>query len=88
MTDPSSLEEWIGKLTFSTMYLYEKQHMYLFSLCVSFYFISVTKLWGMIIRLCMCKGPMGHADSLHSKLHWLITTALDIILPVTVKSEN
>jgi len=55
---------------------------------VSFYFISVTKLWDMIIGLRMCKGRMGHANVLDSNSHWLKTNELDIGLPVSVKLEN
>jgi len=57
-------------------------------LCVSFYMISVTKLWDMIIRLCMCKGRIGHATFLNFNSHCLTTDVRDIILPVTVKWDN
>jgi len=36
-------------------------------LLVSCFWISVTTLWDMIIRLCMCKGRMGHLKVLDSK---------------------
>jgi len=55
---------------------------------VSLYLISVTKLWDMIIRLCIFKGRMGHAKVLDTKLHWLTTNELDMVLLVTVKSEH
>jgi len=58
------------------------------SLHVSFYFISVTKLWDMIIRLCMSKGQIGHANVLDFESHWLTTNERDIVLPVTGKSDN
>jgi len=57
-------------------------------LCVSFYVISVTKLWDMIIRLCMCKGRIGHATFLNFNSHCLTTDVRDIILPVTVTWDN
>ena len=50
--------------------------------------IPVTKLWDMIIRPCMCKGRMGHANVLDSKSYCLTTNELDIIVPVTVMSEK
>jgi len=56
-------------------------------LCVSFYLISVTKLWDMIICLCICKGRMGHANVLDCKLCRLMTTEHHIVMLVTVKSE-
>jgi len=55
---------------------------------VSFHLISVTKLWDMIIRLCMCQGRIGHANVQESKSHWLTTDEHDIVLPVTAKSGN
>jgi len=33
---------------------------------VSFFLISVTKLWDLIIRLCMCKGRTHHVNVLES----------------------
>jgi len=57
-------------------------------LYVCFYLISVSKLWDMIIHLCMFKGRMGHANIPDSKSHWLITNELDIVLPVTMKSDT
>jgi len=57
-------------------------------LCVSFYLISVTKLWDMIICLCMCKGQESHANAIDFKSRWLTTNELDLIMPVTGKSDN
>jgi len=44
-----------------------------------FCLISVTKLWDMIMHLCMWKGGVGHAKFLDSKYHWLTSNELDII---------
>jgi len=55
---------------------------------VSCYLISVTKLWDMIICLCMWKGWMGNGNVLESKSHWLTANQHHIVLPVTVKPEN
>jgi len=55
---------------------------------VSIYLISVTKLWDMIIRLCMCKGRISHAKALDFISHWLTTNEHDIVLPITGKSDN
>jgi len=57
-------------------------------LCVSIFLISVTRLWDMIIRLCMCKSYMGHTKVLHSKPWWLKIDLRDIILPLTDKWER
>jgi len=57
-------------------------------LCVSVYLVSVTTLCDMIICLCRCKGRMGHGNALDSKLDSLVTNLPDIVLPVTIKSEN
>jgi len=57
-------------------------------LCVSFYLISLTKLWDMIICLCMRKGRIGHANVLDFKCHWLTTNERDIVQPITVKWDN
>jgi len=57
-------------------------------LCVSFYMISVTKLWHMIVCLCMGKGQIGHANVLDIKSCWLTTNECDIVLPVTIKWDN
>jgi len=55
---------------------------------VSFYLISVTKLWDMIIRLSICNGWIGHANVLDFRSHWWTTNESDIVLPVTVKFDN
>jgi len=55
---------------------------------VSFYFISVTKLWDMIIRQCMCKGRIGCANVLDCKSHPLTANERDIVLPIVVKFDN
>ena len=55
---------------------------------VSFYLISVTKFWDMIIRLCIFKGRISHASAVDYKSHWLTTNERDIVLPVTGKSDN
>jgi len=41
----------------------------------------------MIIRLCMCKGRIGHANDQDFKSHWLPTNECDIVLPITGKSD-
>lgn len=57
-------------------------------LCVSCFFISVTKLWDMIMCMCMCKGHMGYAKVLGSKSSGWATNVLHIILPVSVNWEK
>jgi len=52
---------------------------------VSFFFISVTKLWHLIIRLCMCKSWMHHVKVLESKSHCKIAKMCSSFLQVTVK---
>jgi len=54
---------------------------------VSFDWISATKFWALRIRLCICNGRMHHANVPDSKPYWLSNSALDIVRPVTVKSE-
>jgi len=54
----------------------------------SLYWISVSKLWEIIICLCMCNSRMGHAKVLDSKSHQLMTHKHDIVLPVTAKLES
>jgi len=54
---------------------------------VSFHLILMTKLWDMIIGLCMYKARMGQANVLDSNSDWLTTNERDIPLPVTVKSD-
>jgi len=53
--------------------------------CVHFYLISVSKMWDMIIRLCMRKGPIGLTDVLDSTSPLLTTNECNIVLPVIVK---
>jgi len=57
-------------------------------LSVSFGLISVTKLWDMIIRLCMCKGWMHHAIVLKSKSGGKTAIKFGLILQVTVKRQS
>jgi len=52
---PAAPEESIAKLVFLMMYRKSKQIVPT-SLHVSFLWISVIKLWDMIIRQCVCKG--------------------------------
>jgi len=52
-------------------------------LCVSHVLISVTKLWDMILSLCMCKGQTGFATVLDSNTHYWITNNHDMILDGT-----
>ena len=55
---------------------------------VSFYLNSVTKLWDMIIRLCMCKGGTYHVKVLVSKFSWKTTNKLRSAFPITVNSKS
>jgi hypothetical protein len=59
---------------------------------VSYFLISVTKLWDMIFHLCMCKGQMHHVNVQKSKLHCKTAQMFSFFLPVTVtwlsKSNN
>jgi len=55
---------------------------------VSYFWISVTKLWDMIIRQCVCKGRTGHPNVLDGNSSWSSTNEWYIILPVTVKLET
>jgi len=57
-------------------------------LCVSFDFISVTKLWDMIIRQYICNGPIGDANVVDCKSHQLTTIERDVNLPIAVKFDN
>jgi len=52
---------------------------------VSFFWISVTKLWDIIIRQWVCNSQTGNGTALDSKSSWGITNKLDTILPVKVK---
>jgi len=54
---------------------------------VSFYLISVTKLWDMMIRQCMCKGRIGHSNVLHCQSHQVTTNECDVVLPVVVELD-
>jgi hypothetical protein len=58
------------------------------SLRVSFCLISVTKLWNMIIRLCMCKCQTQHLNVLESKSHCKTAKTFCFILQVTVKWQS
>jgi hypothetical protein len=55
---------------------------------VSFCLISVTKLWDMIIRLCMCKGRTHNVKVLKSKSACTTALTFDFILQVTVKWQS
>jgi len=55
---------------------------------VSFFLISVTKLWDMIIRLCMCKGRTHHVNVLESKSHCEMTKTFSFILQVSVMWQS
>ena len=55
---------------------------------VSFFLISVTKLWDMIICLCMCKGRTHHTKGPETKTHCEMANTCNYCLPITVKSES
>jgi len=55
------------------------------SLPVSFFLISVTKLWDMIICLCMCKGQTNHVKVLKYKSHCMMAKTFGFFLQVNVK---
>jgi len=55
---------------------------------VSFVLISPTKLWDMMIHLCMCKGRTHHAKVLEAKSDCIMAKKLDFCLPITDKWEN
>jgi len=57
-------------------------------LCVSFFLISVTKLWDLIIRLCMCKGRTYHVNVLESESRCKTAKTFSFILQVTVKGQS
>jgi len=57
-------------------------------LSVSLFWISVTKLWDMLIRQCVCKGHMGHPTVPDAKSSWSTTNEGYIILPVKVELES
>ena len=55
---------------------------------VSYFLISVTRLWDIIIRLCMCKGRTHHVNVLKSKSHWETAQPVSLLLHVTVKRQS
>jgi len=55
---------------------------------VSFFLISVTKLWDLIIRLCMCKGRTRHMNILESESRCKTAKTFSFILQVTVKLQS
>jgi len=55
---------------------------------VSVFLISVTKLWDMIICLCMCKGWMHHVKVLESKLGCRMAIMFGFFLQVTVMWQS
>jgi len=57
-------------------------------LCVSLFLISVTKLWDMIFRLCMCKGRTHHLKVLEFKSGTKTADRFDFYLQVTVKWQS
>jgi len=57
-------------------------------LSVSFFLISVTKLWDLIIRLCMCKGRTHHVNVLESESRCKTAKTFSFILQVTVKWQS
>jgi len=56
--------------------------------CVSFVWISVTKLWDTMIHLCMCKGRTHPVKVLEPELSCKTANNLDFCLPITVKWGN
>ena len=57
-------------------------------LSVSYFLISVTNLWDMIIRLGMCKGRMHHGNDQPSNSHCKRAQTLSFLLDVTVKRQS
>jgi len=55
---------------------------------VSFALISVTKLWDLIICLCMCKGRTHHMKILASESRCKTAKTFSFILQVTVKWQS
>ena len=55
---------------------------------VKWFFISVTKLWDMIIRLSMCKGQTHHAKVSESKSVRKTANTFDFYLPITVQWQS
>jgi hypothetical protein len=54
----------------------------------SFFWISVTKLRDVIIRLCMCKGRMHLVKVLESKLGYKTAMKFAFFLKVTIKWQS
>jgi len=48
------------------------------------YLSSVTKLWDMIVCVCMSNGRIGHANVLDCKFCWLTSNERDMVLPSTI----
>jgi len=55
---------------------------------VSVFLRSVTKLWDMIICLCMCKGWTHHVNVLERKSSPEVANKFDFSLPITVNWES
>jgi len=55
---------------------------------VSYFIISVTTLWDMIIGLWMCKGSTCHVKMPQFKSRYKTTNELDIFWPMGVKRER
>jgi len=57
-------------------------------LCVSYFLISVTKLWDLIVRLCMCKGRTHHVNVLETESLCKTAKTFSFILQVTAKWQS
>ena len=55
---------------------------------VIFFLILVTKLWDIIIRLCMCKGRTSHKKVPESKSYCKTAKKLDFSLPISFTWES
>jgi hypothetical protein len=55
---------------------------------VSYFLIPVTKLWDMIICLCMCKGQMHHVKVLESKSRKRMAKTFHFYLQATIKWQS
>jgi len=55
---------------------------------VNIFLISVTKLWDLIIGLCMCKGRTHHVNVLESESRCKTAKTFSFILQVTVKWQS
>jgi len=55
---------------------------------VDFFLILVTKLWDLIIRLCMCKGQTHHPKVLVSNSGAKTANTSDFYLPVTFQWQS